>query len=494
MSASPKVLLGDSSPSTLAPNVLDVLVQLVICVREVGTLYAETDNLEAQRAQSVENTASVLGDLDKFRQHSEIGLRATAQESTRPEIHQHAEEAIASIGAMVDRWRRSYTATHEREIQRISTRTAEIERDMRSSLERLLFPLRVEAAERRLGRVFDGQQYNNTIEAEFVPGLRLRLELQDGGIEVPQRIRTLLGGKGIKVQVGTKRSGLLRRGEEPNYVTLDDYFLIDAEVNPETARVLLSKKPGTTDALRIELSAQGDGAAGRAVRADGTVEDIPVTDRAVLTELWQVLQAEVARILTQPGRLTGLVLDEEPVDDGAMILQAVERLVDFYRPIVTRIASHSPNPEELAIKIEREGGKREEAYVRKSDLTQHLMALSRDLRYRLGIVELMPEGGEPLAHLEGVGEILTPDAGAHSGRISLDLDLDLEDGPTRASPSQPRPRPPGPGTAAPAGAPRAEVTEDISLRDIVLEESGLLELNADECATRTRVIRSGSSS
>lgn len=481
MTDKPKVLLGDSTPSSLAPNVLDVLVQLVVCAREVGTLYAEIENLEQQRADSVDKTASIIADLDKFKQHSEIGLRATASEATRTEVLQHAEEAIGTISSMVDRWRKAYSSAHDREVQRINARLSEIERGMRTSLERLLLPMRMDAAERKLARVFDGQQYTNTIDAEFVPGLRMRLDLQDSGGEAPQRLRSLLGEKGTKIQVGTKR-GLLRRAEEPNFVTLDDYLILDAEVNPETLRVVLAKKPGGgADALRLELAAQGSGAAGRAVLPDGTTETIPDTDRAVLTDLWRALHREVERIVALPGRLTGLSLDETPVDDGTMILGCMERLVDFYRPVVSKIAAHSTSPEELTIKIEREGGRREEAYVKKADLAQHLMALPRDVRERLAIEEILPEGdAESTASFQSVGTIAEPDAGAHSGRIVLDIESDDE--------------PPTSQRNANEAAPAHEVTEDISLRDIVVDESGVLKLADDECASPARVVRSGSSS
>jgi hypothetical protein len=448
--------------------VLDLLVQLVQCVREVGTQYHEIDNLDHQKADSVETTASILADLDRFKTQCEIGLRATATDSRRAEVHRHAEEAIAHVSTMVEGWRRAYAQAHDREEKRIAQRTVQLEQGMRNALQKFLLPLRDQAGERRLHRVFDGEQYTNTIDAEFVPGLRLRLGLADAGVETPQRIRSLLNERGIKLTIGTKKSGLLRRSEEPNVVTIDDYVILDAEVTPDTARIIFTKKQGVgAEAYTLEMTAVGDGARGRVAKADGPIEPIPDEDRPVLNEIWRALQSEVLRVLGAQARVVGLVLDEEPVDDATMMMKVAERLVETYRPIVTRIAQHSPNPEELTIKIARSDGRREEAYVYRADLAQHLLALPHEARARLSIPELLPEGVDALA----VGDYSNMTQATQTGTDSshLEYDIDVDDA---------------------SGSPKGEVTEDISLRDIVLDESGVVRFNEDECATQTMVRRS----
>lgn len=53
----------------------------------------------------------------------------------------------------------------------------------------------------------------------------------------------------------------------------------------------------------------------------------------------------------------------------------IRNLVAFAAPIVAEIARRTPNAAELALKLVKEGGRREEIYVRKADLAKKLEIL-----------------------------------------------------------------------------------------------------------------------
>lgn len=453
---------------------LDVLVQLVTCAREVGVAYAEVEELELQRRRSLDDTAALMAHLDRFREESAFGMRATAREARRPEIRKHAEEAIASLGKMIEGWQRSYRHAQEREARRIDQRIADLEVAMRASLERLALPLRGNLRARRMHRVHQETTYTTTLEGEWVPGLRIRLTGGDAGSETPLRMRTLLGGKNVKIRVGTKKA-LLRRTEGPNFVRLDEWFVLELRVGPGMVRLLLARKPsGNTEALDLEIASEGAAVAARVRRADGSTQTLPAEDHPTLREIWDALQGELDRAFADARGLAGLALDGDPVEGADALLRTMEALVAWYRPIVAEIAAHSPSLEELSIKVEREDGRREEAYVHRADLGQHLVALPGDLRRRLGIPALLPTGDlTEHASAPGLAPILEPDAGDKSGRIDLPI------------------WPPPPSRAL-GGAPVQEVTEDISLCELVLGDSDILELDLepDRCADRPIVLRS----
>ncbi|WP_205633644.1 hypothetical protein [Labilithrix luteola] len=57
-------------------------------------------------------------------------------------------------------------------------------------------------------------------------------------------------------------------------------------------------------------------------------------------------------------------------------MKFVVRLVTMFAPTVREIAKRSPNEFELSLKMENDGGRREELYLRKDQLTSKLQPLS----------------------------------------------------------------------------------------------------------------------
>ncbi len=359
----------------------------------------------------------------------------------RPEMTVHGEEVVHAVEKMVEEWRAGYASMHGAEKARIEQRLATLREQMHASIERFVILLRTQASERSLHRVLDGVRYRDEAVAEIVPGVRVRLRLEDDDPEQPRRVRTLVG-KGHRIQVGTRRSRL-RRAEEPNFVGLDDLVAIELAVTPDHAQLVLAKKAGSKDVLRLELSARGDGADGVAVRSGGTAVALPPSDRPVLAVLWRALQAEAERVVAKPAKLEGLLLDEVEVEDAASMLECLERFVQVYRPVVQRVAARSPNGDELTIKIERDG-KREEAWIRRDELAQHYHAMPHEQRRRLTIPELDPG-----------------------------LEVSQADVNTASFPAVERLRTDAGGIDADAAAaPAEDVVEDVSLQDIVVVDEG----------------------
>src|SRR5690606_25152526 len=132
-------------------------------------------------------------------------------------------------------------------------------------------------------------------------------------------------------------------------------------------------------------------------RGEGETIASPLEDRPVLETLWRALDDERGRILASPAQLVEITLDGRRVEDAVAVLAVAERLVDCHRPSVALLAMHSPNPAELTIKIVKGDGKREEAWVRRDELAQHLLGLPEPLRSRLGIRELYATIDEELS-------------------------------------------------------------------------------------------------
>lgn len=441
------VLLGDSTPSELPANILDVLTEVVLCTRDVATAFDEIAQLERKRAESTRVTEAIVKELGGFAKQTEVGMRATASTSVRPELRAHAEEVIAAVGRMVQGWQTQYERTRDATHAQIVSRTNALRRSMHEAIERFLVPRRGDSPLQRFHRFFDGQRYVDTATVEPLEGVRVTLSLADSEPEVPRKLRSLLG-KGQRIQVGTRRSRL-RRSEEPVVLSLDDQLLLDAERGPGRMRVLIAKKPGT-EIVRVEIRRGDAGLAGTVVRGEGEAFASPIDDRPVLEALWRALDEERGRVIACPATLMEVTLDGRRVEDAAAMLSVVERLVDCHRPTVTVLARHSPNPAELTIKVVKADGKREEAWVRREELAQHLWSLPPSLRARLSIAELSVDD-EHLAEAKTGAYVAV---GVMEGDDSVPIDVEIL------------------GPASSPGAPLVDLTQDISLGDVVVEGGG----------------------
>lgn len=461
-----RVLLGDSTPSELPANILDIITEVVLCARDVATAFAEIEQHERRRAESTRVTEAIVKELGGFARQTEVGVRATAGVSARPELRAHGEEVVVAVTRMIQGWQQQYERAREATHAQVGARVKALRAAMHAALERFLVPRRVDAPLQRFHRFFDGQRYLDTATVEPLAGVRVTMSLADAEPEVPRRVRSLLG-KGNKIQVGTRRSRL-RRTEEPVVLGLDDQLVLDAERGPGRLRLLLAKKTGTTDVTRVEIKRGDAGLGGVVTRGEGEPFVSPIDDRPVLEALWHALDAERARILACPAQLVEISLDGRRVEDAAAVLTVAERLVDCHRSTVGVLARHSPSAAELSIKIVTGDGKREEAWVRRDELAQHLLGLPGTLRRRFGIVELFAGADEPLAEAQ-TGAFVT--VGSVGGVVGDDesIPIDLEAG----------------GIGAP-GAPIADLTHDISLVDVLVdggsaEDSGCID------ATRVRL-------
>lgn len=457
------VLLGDSTPSELPANILDTITEVVLCARDVATAFAEIELLERRRAESSRVIEAIVKELGGFARQTEVGIRATAKISARPELRAHGEEVVGAVSHMIQSWQQQYERKREATHAQIAARITELRAAMHHALERFLVPRRVDAPLQRFHRFFDGQRYLDTATVEPLSGIRITLGLSDPEVEVPRRLRSLVG-KGNKIQVGTRRSRL-RRTEEPVYQSLDDQVVLEAERGPGRLRLMLAKKPGVGDVLRLEIK-RGDAAlGGHVTRGEGEGIVSPIDDLPVFETLWKTLDGERDRILGCTAQLVEISLDGRRVEDAASVLAVAERLVDCHRATVSMLARHSPNSAELSIKLVTGDGKREEAWVRRDELAQHLLGLPAPLRSRLGMSELHAEvGDEDLAEAKtgvhlAVGEVIEDDS----------LRIELE-----------------PVSDGVPGAPVSDLTQDISLIEVLVdggssEDSGCID------ATRVRV-------
>lgn len=443
------VLLGDSAASQLPSNILDTIVEVCLFARDVSIAHEDTDDLWRQLEAAESSFSEISEQLQRFRRVGESGLLASVKDASRAEMKEHGHQAADALSGMIDGWLAQYKKARDAQVADFRRRIDALHKQMIASLDRFALPLRGQPAERLVRRNLEGGKdggYLDTAKLELLPGLRGELQLEDTETEQPRKLRSLLG-KGCTLQVGTKKT-LLRRTEEPAHLSLDDLLISAAQVSPDSMRLELAKKAAGPVTLRLGLGLSEGRVVGRGELSDGTGNQLPDEDQDVMRRLWDVLQAETERIVASPARSISYALRDEAVESPAGFVNVAERVLEHYRPMIRTIMEHSPNSEELTIKVEV-GDRREEKWITRKELAEHLSRVPETFSGRLRV----PEVFEPPAKVATppAKPPTPPELEASAGEIEVDP---LEDKATRAY------------AAIPAELLVPDDTQDISLTDL----------------------------
>lgn len=440
------MLLGDSSPSSLPANILDTLIEVCLYARDVTIAHEETTALWGQLDAAEASFAEISEHLQRFRRVGESGLLAAVKEASRDEMKEHGQQAAEALGRQVEGWLGQYKAARDKQVGALRRKIEGLHQQMLASLDRFALPLRGQPAARLIRRKFDdgAATYHDTAVLDVLPGLRAELQLEDTETEQPRRLKSMLG-KGHTLQVGTKKT-LLRRTEEPAHISLDDLVILAAQVSPEAVRLELGRKAAGPLTLRVGLGLSGETVVGRGELPDGKGNQLPPENRETVRMLWELMQAEASRIIASPARSLSYTLRDERVETPAGFVNVAERILEEYRPTIRQIMEHSPNSEELTVKVEI-GERREEKWIRLETLAEHLRRVPPKFAERIRVPEVVDPTSSPVK--------VKPRP--HAATESAAEDPDLEDKATRAY------------AAIPAEL-LPENTEDISLTD--LEVSG----------------------
>lgn len=197
----------------------------------------------------------------------------------------------------------------------------------------------------------------------------------------PRKLSELVSG--VELNVGIKKSFFGGKiSLEP--VRLDDWVIGSATLDEASATIAVRKKPDQRDTLIFKLWQNG-GALSATVEHPGDPNASMVSPAAEaadvphLERLWSALTASFAPILEERAAVTRISLDGDDVFEQGLGKKLVERLVTILSPVALEVARRSPNARELSLKLEGEGGRREELYLKRDDL--------------LGMLQPLPRGG-----------------------------------------------------------------------------------------------------
>jgi hypothetical protein len=403
-----KFLYGDSAPFPLGFDFLATLGAFMKVATRVVMLdqtsrkesralgdrvkqrEAETESLRAMH----ETLARALDDA-----LSPGGPRGTMMTEAPPlATSEYATELRAFSQRYVDEREQAGQAATAAESAKIAAADGARRAEMRKVLEELLIgselpiltarvSLQLRDGKNELGVVF---RNHGEIVTSFVLGAPKQPEWSS-----PRRVSELV--QGVDLMVGIKKA-FFKGTLSYERIHLDEWYLGRADVHASFAELALRKKPDQKDTLVFRIKRTPEGLRGEVEHpeepnAKQLSPTLSADDTALADKLARAVVERFAPLLHQRESVVRVELDGHDVFASGQEMALVARLVSVFAPVVEEIAQRSPNQEELSLKREHDGGRREEIYLRRSDLLatlQPLDASGRAVFAPLGLDDWVP--------------------------------------------------------------------------------------------------------
>lgn len=396
-----RYLFGDSTPFPLGYNFLSTLEAFMAAATRIVQLDHEAKQI-AKQAEEV--GAHRVKGIEALEQFHHVVMRAV-QDTAQKVQHAHALEYARRMGEFaanyVEDYKRNTLASNEHEQKQARTEADRRLAEQRTRLETFLKVARLPVLKTKITMRMtgEGKDVRNQMSAVFdnPDGIQTAFTLnaaQTAGWATPRKVGDLV--QGVELLVGSEKSWL-RGTVQPKQVSVDEWILTQFDMSDEAIELTLKKKLTDKESLVFHVRRTEAGILGRVEHpgsaAAGGPAQLASSDLAQIERLWVAIRNSTREVLEKKDQLLGALLDGQPVFESGLVLQFVIRLVRMFAPTVREIAKRSPNEFELSLKMETDGGRREEIYLRKDELLKDLQPLpssGREVFAPLGLDSWVP--------------------------------------------------------------------------------------------------------
>lgn len=400
----PTYLYGDSSPFPGGYDFLSELRSFVQAASRALLLAHEADQLEQNLGERAQEHLHAIEAAQAFFDQVTALVADRAARAPAPQlVGSYAQEILGyveNLSAQAKQARAEHLdAESVAATQAIRSRRAELRGVLAEYLLGDPLPTSAWALSLHLG----GTSPHGQVMLQHPGELTTSFTVDVSGDEAwgrPRKIGEI--SPGLSLQVGFKKA-FLRSSLHPDIHSLDDFYVGELELGPDTMELHLRRKPDSPrDAFVLDLDVGADGAPVAKIsrRGDKSGEsDAPFAsqgeDLARVVELAAALRRECAPLALRKTRLLAAQLDDRDVFERGLVRQVFERIAQRLAPIAAQVDAHSPNPEELSLKIQNADGRREELYLRKQELVELVAPLPPEAQTLFAHLCFLPANPPP---------------------------------------------------------------------------------------------------
>ncbi|MCC6874811.1 MAG: hypothetical protein IT378_10940 [Sandaracinaceae bacterium] len=382
-----RYLYADSEPFPLEYDLLATLRSFLHAAAQVYGHLARIEDLEADIAKRAQETQAVLGSIAEFTEAMEAARSAASGHfaavaevlALSSDIEAYLQGAGAGARTRCARSNedKSQAALAEIETLRKSSRAVVedfvLNAQLGMEVAHAHFALKDERYDLRVGGWTHG-----AVEVDYGVTTDRLPEWKE-----PRRVSALTGD--LVLQVGMKKK-FLSKSMTRELIDVSDYALGDVRTNPHGIEAQLRRKAASAkECVVVSLSQTEAGLTGTIARPEhegGAPFPMATEDVPKIEKLRQKIDEVARAALPKRSAVHTVRLDGQDVFVQGLFARLCDRFVERFAPLVHEIARRSPSPLELSLKLERDDGRREELYLRKSDLQEELTALPPRMRER----------------------------------------------------------------------------------------------------------------
>jgi hypothetical protein len=361
-------LFGDSTPFPYGIDFLNTLRAVVDCGAALLAAQAAVDHAVKRSSQVEEGLKGERWRLDSLLD----AVQKAAAPFANGSVTTSAVDVVAATRAIVDRERHAVEGRWSGELQMAARIVDDACGTAYQALEALL--LRNTPPDSNVGwRLHaDADGYDGQVRISS----RLGLDAQFG-VALPEghvwsrlrRCADLAGGLTLRV---------------PKALRLDKLFVSEAVVEPARVSLWLRRSARTGAGVRVSVLAESEEAEVQLLddlgQPQGDVFELDGDDRHAPFRLATALVDSTFDLALRRQLMTGAALDGNTLRGRFEPREVCTRLVAAYAPIVSEISRRSCAPNELMLRRDVGGGRREAVFVTRAELKARLARLSPSLR------------------------------------------------------------------------------------------------------------------
>jgi hypothetical protein len=366
----PRILFGDSTPFPFGLDFLTALRAVVDCCVAMLSAQHAIDQAVKRSAQVEEGLKGERWRLDSLLDAVQKAAAPFANAS--PSVTASAAEVMAATRAVVERERVTVERRWSGELQQAQRIVDDASGTAYQALEAFLLrhtPPET-AVSWRLAADADGYDAQVRLVTRFGVEARFGVALPEG--HVWNRLR----------RVADLAPGLSLTS--PKTMRLDRLFVSEALVEPERVSLWLRRSARTGAGVRLAVVGETEDAEVQLLddlgQPQGDVYELDGDERATPFRLASALVDATFDLALRRQLMTGAALDGTTLRGRVEPRDVCARLIAGYAPIVSEISRRSCAPEELMLRRDLGGGRREAVFITRNELRSRLSRLPPPLR------------------------------------------------------------------------------------------------------------------
>lgn len=342
---------------------------------------------------------SVIDEMDNFTLTVENAIVGAVSRSKEQEtIVKYAQKSKEFLKKIMEDGKTNFTDEIFQEIAQFEKKIEEADEANRKTLESFFIydPIPITSKKYTINMVEKGFSANVQVDSE--EGISCIFEIASSESSFWKgnvRVRDFV--KGVEIPARMKKP-FLKKELVPDIVSIDDFLLGDLILSDKELEVVFRKRSDTnSERVRLKMNLKGDFSVEVYHAEENGVEKsinaVPELNNELnilrLQELGEKIVEQTNNLYPKKQKLQTILLKDMDVFEENLLYDLMQKVAQIFAPTIADIKKRSPSNVELSLKSEDESGKRNEIYLKKSDIKDKLAAINEKGAKLLEILDVM---------------------------------------------------------------------------------------------------------